>query len=93
MMTFMRTTINLDDALLKDLRRLAAKRHMSLRGCVDEMLRRGLAACDDELLPSKRYSVPVFALGRAPGVDMNKALAFAATLEDAATMHKMDLRK
>ena len=58
-----------------------------------EGLRGGLGAALERPKP-KRYRVRAVSLGGVRrGVDLDKALALADTLEDEELLHKMELRK
>jgi hypothetical protein len=86
-----RTTINIDDDLIRQLKREAHRLHTPLRRLVNTALRHGLA--DSTPRRAKMaYSCPTFALG-TPRVQLDQALALAASLEDAEVLHELDLRK
>jgi hypothetical protein len=87
----MRTTLNIDDDLLRDLKQVAHKSATPLKQVVNSALRRGLT----ELAPArprKRYVCPTFDMGK-PTVKLDKALALAAGLEDNEVLRKLELRK
>ncbi len=66
----MRTTLDLDDHLLRDLKRQAAERGISLRGLVNELLRRGLEL--PQRRPKYRFDWKVDPRGTfQPGVRLN----------------------
>jgi len=75
----MKTTLNLNDALLTKAKTLAAQQHTSLTRLIEEGLQLRLRAKD---APSKRVRLPVYRGkgGLAPGLDglSNKALLDAA---------------
>lgn len=85
----MRTTIRIDDDLLRELRRRAAQGKVPLTHVLNQVLRQGLTS-----KPRRRaaYREKVFSLG-APQRDLNKALAIAAAEEDAEVIRKLALRK
>ena len=87
----MRTTLTIDDVLLQDLRRMAKRRGVSLKEIVNQALRRGLAGLEQ---PPKRarYRGRTFSLG-TPRLDVDKALAVAASLEDEEIVRKVAVRK
>jgi hypothetical protein len=85
-----RTTITLDADVAARLRALARERGISFKAAVNAVLRRGLAEGDE---PARPFRVTPRALGLRPGVDLDKALALAARLEDDETIRKLELRK
>ena len=87
----MRTTLTIDDALLRALRRRAAELGVPLKEVVDRVLRAGLLGL--ERPPRKgRYRGRAFRLGGAR-VDLDKALAAAGDLEAEEIVRKVSLRK
>jgi hypothetical protein len=90
----MRTTIELDDDLTRELKDRAHQQGATLRQTLNLVLRRGL----DKAKPataSTRYRCPSAAMGHpvAPSIDLDKALAIAGALEDAETARELELRK
>jgi hypothetical protein len=88
----MRTTIDLDTHLLKRLRAEARRRGVPFKELLAGVLRRGL----DEPPPARRarYRCPTYAMGApARPLDLAKALAIAAGLEDDETARELTLRK
>lgn len=84
----MRTTLTLDDQLLRQLRARAASSGKPFRQVVHEVLRAGLA----DRAPADRppYRCPSFSIGGlAAGVDLDKALRLAGELEDEALAEKL----
>lgn len=77
----MRTTVDLDPILLKRLRQEARRRGVPFKEALAGVLRRGL---DAPATPkAARYRCPTFSMGApGPGVNLHKALALAAALED-----------
>lgn len=86
----MRTTITLDADVAARLRALARERGISFKAAVNSVLRRGLSEDD---LSARPFRVAPRPLGLRPGVDLDKALALAARLEDDETIRKLELRK
>lgn len=89
----MRTTLTLDNALAKELKRRAHESGRSFKDVVNEALRAGLEQGGGP--PASRpYRLPATGLG-APrsDVDLDKALSLAGALEDAELVRKMELRK
>jgi hypothetical protein len=84
----MRTTVTLDDQLLRQLKARAASSGKPFRQVVNEVLRAGLAS----QAPADRppYRCPSFSIGGlAAGVDLDKALLLAGELEDEALAEKL----
>jgi hypothetical protein len=77
----MRTTLTIDDGLLRQLRQKALDSGKPFKQVVNETLRAGLEKPAEAARP--RYVCPSFSMGqpRWP-VDLDKALALAAELED-----------
>jgi len=79
----MRTTVRLDDALLRQAKKEAQNRQETLTALIEQGLRLVLA----QSKPSrarKRYSVPVSSAGGGvlPGVDLNDSAGLLDILED-----------
>lgn len=89
----MRTTVDIDAHLLKRLRAEAGRRGVSFKQALAAALRRGLDA-EHTQARGKAYRAPVHAMGAPmPGVNLDKALAHAAELEDEEIVRKLTLRK
>jgi hypothetical protein len=87
-----RTTLTLDKDLALMLREEARRSGRPLKRIVNEALRAGLVA--RKRPPAHRYRLtPVKLGGVVPGVDLDKALRLAASLEDEAIAGKLELRK
>ena len=87
----MRTTVALDPELQAQVKKLARERGISFREALNDVLRRGLG--HGSQTTSHRYEVPARALGLRPGIDLDKALALAAELEDDEIVRRLELRK
>jgi hypothetical protein len=88
----MRTTLTLDKDLALTLRQEARRSGRPLKRVVNETLRAGLVA--RKRPPARRYRLTPERLGGVvPGVDLDKALRLAASLEDQAIADKLELRK
>jgi hypothetical protein len=87
----MRTTLNIDDDLLRQLRQHAHKSRAPLRKIVNAALRKGLTE-SRTAGRKKPYTCPTFRMGK-PTIRLDKALALAANLEDAEVLRELDLRK
>lgn len=87
----MRTTLNIDDDLIRQLKQTAQKSRASLRDVVNRALRRGLAG-PTSTTPRKPYVCPTFNMGK-PTLNLDKALALSAGLEDQEVLRELELRK
>lgn len=87
----MRTTVDLEPALLKRLRIEARRRGVTVKELLATLLRRGL---EDKPARRERYQMPRFSMG-APvaGVDLDRGLGLADRLEDEEIARKLTLRK
>lgn len=88
----MRTTVRIDDDLMVELKRRALREKVSLARLVNRTLRTGLQASREPSRPRARFRQRVFSMGK-PAVDLTKALAIAAALEDEEVLRKLSLRK
>lgn len=86
----MRTTVTIDPDLDAALRRIARERGVSFKEVLNETLRAGLAA---GARARRRYRLRPRRMGLRPGVDLDRALQLAATLEDEEIVRKLELRK
>ena len=88
----MRTTLTIDDGIARALKDLAHRSNKPFKQVVNETLRAGLSA--PAASKSKPYRVKPAALGGgSPGINLDKALALAAAIEDQELATKMQLRK
>jgi len=88
----MRTTVRLDDELLEQLKARSRKENVSLTRALNGALRRGLRAPEPRRAPRRAYREKPAAMGPAQ-VDLTKALALAAALEDEEIVRKLSLGK
>ena len=88
----MRTTVRIEDHLLQDLRRQAERERVSLTKMLNRVLRVGLAALDQQKPNRGRYREKTFSMGQAK-VDLDRALALAAALEDEEVREELARRK
>lgn len=88
----MRTTIRLDDELMRRLKEQAARERVSLTRLLNQTVRAGLQASRKPPPSKRRYREQTYALG-APAANLDKALALVARLEDDEIARKMLLRK
>lgn len=84
----MRTTVNIADDILRDLKELSRSRQTSLTATVTDVLRAGLAQISKPRR-RRRYRQKTYDMG-VPKVDLTKALQLAAELEDEETLRKME---
>jgi hypothetical protein len=85
----MRTTVTLDPDVLSAVRRLMREGNLSFKEAVNTAIRAGLQV---QRQP-KPFRQKTFRMGQRARVDLTKALDLAATLEDEAIRHKLDVRK
>jgi hypothetical protein len=87
----MRTTVRIDDELLRRLKQQALAENVSLAKLMDRLLRRGLDQATN-IQPASPFRQQTYPMGQAL-FDMNKALAFASDLEDEEILRKLAMRK
>ena len=89
----MRTTIELDDTIIAELRQLAHRRGVSLRQVVNEALRKSLIDHGGNL-SRPRFRCPSYKMGQpTSAVNLDKALALAGSLEDEQVVNELESRK
>jgi hypothetical protein len=88
----MRTTLTLDDRVLKELKQIAHETNTPLKEVVHKALREGLRALRQTPRP-RPYRAKTFRMGRPTGVNHDKALALSAADEDDEIVRKTVLRK
>jgi hypothetical protein len=88
----MRTTIRIDDDLLKELRERAFREGQSFTQLINRTIRRGLNAPDDARAKRGRYREKPISMG-TPRIHLDKALAQAAAMEDGGAVDKLAQRK
>lgn len=88
----MRTTIRIDDDLLRSLKEQAHQDGVSLAVLVNRVLRRGVEALRQAGKPERPSREKTFSMGE-PKVDLNKALALASAMEDEETREELTRRK
>ena len=86
----MRTTVTLDPDVVERLRALARERTLSFKAALNAAVRAGLA---EERGGSRHYSVPARRMGLRAGIDLDRALRMADSLEDEELVRKLELRK
>jgi hypothetical protein len=88
----MRTTLTLDDQLFRQLKLLAAETNSPFKDVVDRALRAGV----ESLRQGERarpVRIKTYRMGHPVGLDLTKAHAIAASLEDEEIVRKLQLRK
>ena len=89
----MRTTVRIDDDLVRELRERAFRERRPFTELVNQAIRSGLgAAADPAAQQSGVYCEEVYSLGEAR-VGLDKALALAFALDDAETIEQLARRK
>ena len=88
----MRTTLNIADDILRELKARAHQTGASLTRVANDLLRVGLDRRADTSRPRRRYREELADLGE-PRVNLDRALALAAQLEDEETLRKLEQRK
>ena len=92
MVSLVRSTVRIDDELMEGLRQRAEKDEVSLTRALNDVVRAGLRSTATRPRPRKAYREKPLSLGEAR-VDLQRALAVAAGLEDEEIARKLALRK
>ncbi|HVS31823.1 MAG TPA: DUF2191 domain-containing protein [Thermoanaerobaculia bacterium] len=89
----MRTTLTIEDRIARDLKRIAQRSGKPFKVVVNETLEAGLASAREPRKP-RRYRLRTASLGAVrKGIDLDRSLTLADSLEDEELVRKMDLRK
>ncbi|MBN2218384.1 MAG: ribbon-helix-helix protein, CopG family [Pirellulales bacterium] len=88
----MRTTLRIEDRLLADLKEEARREGLSMTKLIERVLRRGMAAIRQDRRPPCDYREKTFAMGQ-PRVNLDKATALAALMEEEEVRRKLSERK
>ncbi|HHM12450.1 MAG TPA: ribbon-helix-helix protein, CopG family [Planctomycetaceae bacterium] len=90
-MATMKTTLRIDDDLMRELKQRAQDEGVSLTKLINRLLRVGLLSSGR---PSRqrRFRQETFSMG-APRADLVKALDLATRLEDVEIVRKLAMRK
>jgi hypothetical protein len=83
----MRTTVRIDDDLLRALKDRARREDIPLTAVVNRVIRQGLTAGVSKP-PAKKFRQRTYPMGE-PLVDLTKALSLAAAMEDDQRVAKM----
>ena len=92
MMFYMRTTLRIEDSLLRELKALARQEKIPLTRVVDTVLRSGLQARRKPPSNIVSYQEKTFEMGK-PHFQLDKALSISAAMEDEEILRKIELRK
>ena len=88
----MRTTLTIDDHLMRELREEAHRTGKSLKKVVNEAIRAGLGQLKNPV-PRKSYKCKTYPMWYPPNLNLDKALAIATLLEDDEIARKLSLKK
>ena len=77
---------------MREIKRLALSREVSVKELVNEALRAGLQALNHPS-PRRRARIPVHHMGQPSQVNLDQALGLAWGLEDEEIARKLALRK
>ncbi|HEY6598971.1 MAG TPA: hypothetical protein VIZ30_06655 [Pseudomonadales bacterium] len=88
----MRTTLDIAEDILREIKGLARKSDRPVTEVANEVLRRGLAAMRSAPKKSRPYKESPADMGE-PYVDLTKALGLATQLEDEEHVRELQLRK
>lgn len=88
----MRSSVRIDDDLMTAVKSQAQEQGLSITRMLNRVVRAGLEALSRSTDDREIYREKTFRMGR-PHVDLDKALALAAALEDEEVLRKMSLRK
>lgn len=81
--------MTIDADLAAKLRRIARERGISFKDALNTMLRAGLGG----QATARRYRFQPRHMRLRPGINLDKALQLAASLEDEEIVRKLELRK
>lgn len=88
----MRSTVRIDDDLMTTVKTRARGEGVSMTRMLNRLVRLGLEALSREADRPQPYRETTFRMG-CPRVNLDKALALAAALENEETLRKISLRK
>ncbi|HVU37820.1 MAG TPA: hypothetical protein VHC95_05755 [Opitutales bacterium] len=86
----MRTTVTLENDVARQLREAAHRQGRSFKAVLNEAVRAGL---HKPVARAKKITLPSYPMGALPGVDLTKANALAAELENQEIFRKLELGK
>ena len=88
----MRSTVRIDDDLMMELKELAHREHVSQTRMLNRLLPEGIQASRQRRAKKDLYKETTIAMG-TPRVELDKALALVADLDDEEILRKVALRK
>lgn len=88
----MRTTLRVDDDLLKALKERALQEDVSLTRLINRLLRVSVDPSYAQTQSRRKYRETVYRMGQ-PSENLDKALALSTVLEDEETARRLKLRK
>lgn len=88
----MRTTLTIDDTLIKELKEIAHRRGMAFKEVVNRALAAGLRAMQSPPRATRRKAT-TYSMGEPKVPDLDAALHLAADLEAEEIARKLELRK
>lgn len=88
----MRTTVRIDDDLLRELKEEAYIEGVSLTCHINRVLRRGIASVRQKISPQRKFREQPARMGE-PRVDLTNATALATAMEDSFAIEKLERRK
>lgn len=86
----MRTTLTIEDDLIAELKAAAMRNGLSLKEIVNRALRAGLGTLSNPPV-KRRYRCKTYPMGQPSAMNLDKALALAAVLEDEEIVRKLAL--
>lgn len=92
MVSFMRSTVRIDDDLMMELKERARRENVSQTRMLNRLLREGIKALRRRHPKQAQFQEKTIAMG-VPRIDLDKALALAADFDDEETLRKISLRK
>ncbi len=88
----MRTTVRIDDDLMRELKERAQSEGTSLTRLINSALREGMKKKRSAGRPNRPFRERTFRMGE-PSVNLDKSLALAASLEDEEIRAELARRK
>ena len=81
--------MTLEEDVAQQIRQRMRERGVGFKQIVNELLRRGLQATEGP----EPYTAPTFAMRPRPSLDLDKALALSAAMEDEEVVRKLERAK
>jgi len=88
----MRTTVQIDDGLMRELKERAHREGVSLTKLINRVLLCGIGAMQEGKKATRPHREKTFSMGQ-PRVNLDKALSLAAALEDEEVREELARRK